>query len=177
MSIEFTILDFIQENMRSSFGDVIMQVISALGNASAIWIALALGLTISPKYRTTGIILIIAIIIDGLLCNAILKPLVARIRPFDIKNSIELLISAPKDYSFPSGHTAISFTSAFALLFAKNKLWIPSIILATLIAFSRLYLYVHYPTDVLVGILLGIVIGYMANRIYKIIDKKTCKNE
>jgi undecaprenyl-diphosphatase len=111
-----------------------------------------------------------ALALDVLLCNVMLKPLVGRMRPFTVNTGVELLINAPKDFSFPSGHTAASFAAAFALLFVKNKLWIPSMILASLIAFSRLYLYVHYPTDVLAGILLGLIVSVAANVICRLAE-------
>jgi undecaprenyl-diphosphatase len=89
----------------------------------------------------------------------ILKPVIARPRPFMQNPVVELLIKAPKDFSFPSGHTACGFSFVIILFLAKNKWWIPSLILACLIGFSRMYLYVHFPTDVLCGALCGIVFG------------------
>ena len=103
---------------------------------------------------------------DALLCNLILKPLVARIRPYDVNTAVQLLVSKPVDYSFPSGHTAASFASVVALFMAgERKLWKPALVLAVLIAFSRLYLYVHYPTDVLGGLILGLIAGYLGSRL------------
>ena len=93
----------------------------------------------------------------------ILKPLIARLRPFTVNTAIELLIPPPSDFSFPSGHTFASFASATAILKNNRRLGIPAIILAVLIAFSRLYLYVHYPTDVFFGLLLGILAGLIGN--------------
>ena len=105
-------------------------------------------------------ILMAALLVDLVICNGILKPLVHRIRPFDVKTGIELLVKRPTDYSFPSGHTAASFASVTALYLAgEKKLWIPALVLAVLIAFSRLYLYVHYPTDVLGGVVAGLAAG------------------
>lgn len=176
LNIEFSILDFIQNHMRTAFGDIVMPMISKLGNGGFIWLCSAGVMCIFPKYRKYGIITLTALALDVLLCNAILKPLVARMRPFTVNTDIELLINAPKDFSFPSGHTAASFSAAFALLFSKNKLWIPSIILAALIAFSRLYLYVHYPTDVFAGILLGLIVGITANIICKVLLRKLKQN-
>ena len=88
--------------------------------------------------------------------NLLLKPLIARVRPYDLREGIELLISKPSDYSFPSGHTLASFEAAVVLMVRERKRfgW-AALVLAVLIAFSRLYLYVHYPSDVLGGILLG----------------------
>ena len=103
-----------------------------------------------------------ALCIDLILCNGILKNLVARVRPFDVNTAVQLLVKAPRDFSFPSGHTAASFTAVMALyLTGEKKLFLPALVLAVLIAFSRLYLYVHYPTDVLGGVFVGLLCGYL----------------
>lgn len=170
LDVEFSILDFIQNQFRTPFGDFVMPLISKLGNGGIIWLVLSGLLCVFPKYRKAGVTMLTALALDVLLCNVMLKPLVGRMRPFTVNTGMELLINAPKDFSFPSGHTAASFAAAFALLFVKNKLWIPSMILASLIAFSRLYLYVHYPTDVLAGILLGLIVGVAANVICRLAE-------
>ena len=149
-----------------------MPIISMLGNVGAIWIVCAVVLLVIPKTRKVGVILAVSLAIEALCCNVILKPLVARIRPFDVNTAVQLLISPPKDFSFPSGHTGAAFAAASALFFSKNRLWIPSLVLAILIAFSRLYLYVHYPTDVLGGILLGILSGWLGYTLVGLIKKK-----
>ena len=143
-----------------------------LGNAGAIWIACAVVLILIPKTRKVGLVLAVSLALEALCCNLILKPLVARIRPFDMNTAAQLLISPPKDFSFPSGHTGAAFAAASALFFSKNRLWIASLILAILIAFSRLYLYVHYPTDVLGGVLLGILSGWLGYTLVDLIKKK-----
>ena len=97
---------------------------------------------------------------DVIVCNGILKNLFARTRPFDVNEAVQLLITAPKDFSFPSGHTAASFAAVAALYFTgEKKPWKVSLVLAVLIAFSRMYLYVHYPTDILGGVLVGLGAG------------------
>ena len=115
----------------------------------------------------------VSLLIEVLFCNLIIKTLVARVRPYDVNTAIELLIKAPTDFSFPSGHTGASFAASSGLYFAKNRLWIPAVILSVLIAFSRLYLYVHYPTDVLAGAFLGIISGWLGSLIVAYILKKT----
>ena len=127
-----------------------------------------------PKTRKVGILVSVALLLDVLTCNVILKPLIARTRPYDVNTAVELLIRAPRDYSFPSGHTAASFAAAAALWFAdKKKLAIPALVLAVLIAFSRMYFYVHYPTDVLGGAILGMVCGWLS---YKLQSQKMKEN-
>lgn len=165
MGIEIQILDWIQ-GLRTPAGDIFMPVITSLGNAGIIWILLAALLLIIPKTRKTGAVLAIALVLDVVLCNGIIKNLAARMRPYDRNPVVELLIHKPIDYSFPSGHTAASFAAVSALYFAGEKhMWKPVLVLAVLIAFSRLYLYVHYPTDVIGGAMLGILCGYLADKI------------
>lgn len=161
MGMEFKILDYLQ-NIRTSVGDAAMCFVTMLGDAGMIWILLTVILLIIPKTRKSGVVLLAALCADLILCNGILKNLFARIRPYDINTQVQLLIARPDDFSFPSGHTAASFTAVAALYFSgEKKLWKMALILACLIAFSRLYLYVHYPTDILGGILVGIAAGYI----------------
>lgn len=161
MAIEISILDWIQ-GIRTPVGDMVMTFITRLGDAGAVWIHLAVILLMIPKTRKSGAVLAAALCVDVVLCNGILKNLVGRIRPCDVNPSILLLIPRPDDFSFPSGHTAASFTAVMALLLAgERKLWKPALALAVLIAFSRMYLYVHYPTDILGGMVVGGVSGYV----------------
>lgn len=151
--------------IRTPILDTVMCVITKMGNAGMIWILLGVILLIIPKTRQTGVILMLALCVDVVLCNGILKNLVGRIRPCDVNTSIQLLVPRPQDYSFPSGHTAASFAAVMALYLAgENKMWKPALMLAVLIAFSRLYLYVHYPTDILGGIITGCIAAYIGYR-------------
>ena len=177
MPFEFAILDFIQNNIRCGILDFIMPKITALGNAGILWILLTLVFLISKKYRKTGIVMMIALILDLLFCNIILKPVVARTRPYDINTAVTLLINKPGDYSFPSGHTAASFASIAAMYFTKTQYRTIALLLGIIIAFSRLYLYVHFPTDVLGGAIIGVFCGWLAFKIYKnyIENRKTVK--
>ena len=177
MEIEIKILDLIQ-TIRTPLGDTVMCFITRLGDAGAVWILLAIILMIIPRTRKSGAVLMIALGVDIVLCNGILKPLIARIRPCDANTSIQLLIARPHDFSFPSGHTAASFAAVGALLFSgEKKLWKPVLVLAVLLAFSRLYLYVHYPTDILGGIVVGNVSGYVGYRIICKLEQRKMKRK
>lgn len=167
-NIEFMVLDWIQ-SLRTPIGDTIVPYITRLGDAGVIWIILTVILLLIPKTRKSGAILAAALCVDAVLCNGILKNLVGRMRPCDVNTQVQLLIARPQDFSFPSGHTAASFAAVAALfLSGERKLWKPALALAVFIAFSRLYLYVHYPTDILGGVLVGLVSGYIG---YWIIGK------
>ena len=171
MNIELKILDFIQ-TLHIPLLDKIMVGITSLGDAGIIWIILTVIFLAMPKTRRTGCIMLAALIVQTILCNVILKNLFARTRPYDVNTAIQLLIPKLKDFSFPSGHTSASFTIVSALYFEKDNLWKPALILACLIAFSRLYLYVHYPTDVIGGLILGILSGYAGYRVVDFIEKQ-----
>lgn len=164
MNIELSILDWIQ-TLHTPFLDKIMAFITRLGDAGIIWIVLSIVLLLIPKTRKSGAVMVAALVVDVLLCNIVLKNLVARTRPYDVNTGVHLLVAKLHDYSFPSGHTAASFASVTALYLAgEKKLWKFALVLACLIAISRLYLYVHYPTDVLGGILFGVISGYLGYR-------------
>ena len=164
MNIELSILDWIQ-TLHTHYLDKIMVFITRLGDAGIIWILLSIVLLLIPKTRKSGAVMVVALVVDVLLCNIVLKNLVARTRPYDVNTVVHLLVAKLHDYSFPSGHTAASFASVTALYLAgEKKLWKFALVLACLIAISRLYLYVHYPTDVLGGILFGVITGYLGYR-------------
>lgn len=162
VDIQLAVLDFIQNYFRTPLGDVVMPMITRLGNAGIFWIATGIVLLISRKYRRTGVVVLAALVIDFLLCNVWLKNAVAATRPFDLNPSVQLLISRPRDYSFPSGHTAASFAAVTALYLGKMRYWYLFLVVAILIAFSRMYLYVHFPVDILGGALVGAASGFLA---------------
>ena len=154
---DFSVLEALQA-CRTPFLDKFFAAVTHLGDHGAFWIVLAAALLCIPKTRRLGLCVALALLLNGLSCNLLLKPLIARPRPFALRE-IALLIAAPKDYSFPSGHTSAAFAAASALAWSRSRLAVPACVLAAILAFSRLYLYVHYPTDVLGGILLGCLCG------------------
>ena len=180
VSFDLPILEWIQANLQSPLMDKIMPIITLFGEGGIFWIAWAVLMLIIPKTRKIGIGMIIALLMGLLVCNVTLKPLVARIRPYDLQEQefgifINLLIERQHDFSFPSGHTIASFEAAVVLLKNSKKMGIPALILAILVSFSRLYLYVHYPSDVIVSVILGTLFAFigcaLANKI-KLPSKK-----
>ena len=165
-NFDLPILDWIAAQRWCPFLDTVMPIITHLGDGGIFWIALALILLCIPQTRKTGAAMGVALLMGLLVCNLALKPLIGRMRPFDFQllqgKVIPLLIEAPKDFSFPSGHTIASFEAATVVLICHRKWGIGAMALAMLIAFSRLYLYVHYPTDVLASVVLGIGIAFLA---------------
>ena len=174
--MELLILDWVQEHLRCDFLDAVLPVITRVCDHGEIWIVLAACLLLWRKKRQSGLAVSGALVLDLVSCNLIIKPLVGRIRPFAVNPGISLLVEPPLDASFPSGHTAASFAAVFALMAMKDPLWKPSMVLAVIIAFSRLYLYVHWPSDVLGGILLGVAVGWggarIAQKLTRTIEKK-----
>ena len=158
--MEFELLYAIQ-NLHNPILDKIMVGITSLGNAGLIWIAIAVFLLLIKKTRKCGALMLVSMILGLLIGNGILKNLIARERPCWINSNIPLLIPNPLDYSFPSGHTASSFTAAVVLGYYFKGWRYIFYIFASLIAFSRLYLFVHYPSDILAGVLLGVVSGLL----------------
>lgn len=158
MAWEFAFLDALQE-LHAPVLDFFFKMITHLGDAGLFWIATGILLLCFRKTRVCGFCVLAGLAVGALITNVTLKPLVARDRPFWVNDTVQLLVSAPKDFSFPSGHTQASFVSAAAIWMNHRKWGTAAFILAALIAFSRLYLYVHFPTDVLAGAVIGICVG------------------
>ena len=168
VSFDLPILDCFAASLWGPILDVAMPIITLLGDAGIFWIAVAVLFMITKKHRKTGIGMMLALMMGLLICNIWLKPTVARIRPYDFQmeyflKEIPLLAGGMHDCSFPSGHTIASFEAAVVILLNNRKLGVPAMILAFLIAFSRLYLYVHYPTDVIFSIILGTALAFLGN--------------
>lgn len=159
---ELEILNWIAAHCHGPVLDVIFPVITHLGALGAVWIVMALVLMCVPGQRSCGAQVALALIFSAIICNLILKNAVGRIRPYELAGITELLVEQPWDASFPSGHTSAGIASATVLLLNRHRLRWPVLILAVLIAFSRLYLYVHFPTDVLAGALIGVLCGVLA---------------
>ena len=171
--MELAVLNWIQDHLRCGFLDAVLPVITRTADHGELWIILALVLLAIRSQRKYGAAVACGLVLDLVSCNLLLKPLVGRIRPFAVNTAVELLVKAPLDASFPSGHTAASFAAVFALKTAGSPLWKPALAVAIVIAFSRLYLYVHWPSDVLAGALLGAAVGWEGAKIVeKALEKR-----
>ncbi len=162
--IDKIVFDFMMQIHNPLF-DFVMPIITRLGDKGFIWICLALVLLGFKKSKRYGIAILLSLLLTVILGEVIIKPMVQRIRPF-IFYSLDILIEGPISFSFPSGHTASSFSVFGIFLFAIKKYRLPCFILAFLIAFSRLYLGVHYFTDVVAGGALGLIDAYIVYRFY-----------
>ncbi|MBE6934794.1 MAG: phosphatase PAP2 family protein [Ruminococcaceae bacterium] len=164
---ELPILDWIADNLRHPVLDGVFPLLTRLGDKGIFWILLAVCLLFFKKTRKAALSMGLALLIGLVVCNLTMKPLLARMRPYDYQlthfgRTVSLLIAAPSDFSFPSGHTLASFEAAIALTLFHRKWGIPALVLAGVIAWSRLYLYVHYPSDVLFSLLLSVGIAFLA---------------
>lgn len=180
-SFDYDILHAVNESMRNSVLDFIMPWITKLGDAGIFWIALALILLIPKKTRRTGAAMAVAMVLGLIIGNGILKNVIARTRPYDLANPVlsksKLLVSPPTDYSFPSGHTLASFEAATAIYKDHTVYGFLAFVLAILIGFSRIYLQVHYPSDVLGGAILGFLLGLAGSSIVRTVSVKWKKHK
>lgn len=167
MSFDFEILYYIQEHIVNPLLDNVMVVASALGEYGLIWVVTAVCLLFAKKTRACGILMLCSLTFCLITGEFITKNLVCRIRPCYQDMTVNMLVERPSSYSFPSGHSASSFTAASILFYFNRKIGIVALALATLIAFSRMYLFVHFPTDVLAGIIWGIAGAFMVLLIYR----------
>lgn len=170
-TFDWSVLNIIQL-LKNPVLDWIFPKVTILGEAGAIWIFIAILMLLFPGTRKCGIAVSVSLIICLICGNVILKPLVARPRPYMIDEGIKIITHISDDFSFPSGHTYSSVASAIVIWhFLRKKFGVPAFVLALLITFSRLYLQMHFPTDILGGVVLGILAALCgiktADAIYK----------
>ena len=163
-TIDFSILHFMNNYLHNGFFDNVMPSFSALGDRGLIWICFAALLLSFPRYRKYVPFLLLSLLLSYVIGEILIKPWVCRIRPCNIE-IVPMLIVRPHDFSFPSAHSMTSFSAAVFLWNTHRKVGRVALVMATCIAFSRLYLFVHFPSDVLIGSVLGGVIGYLTYRL------------
>lgn len=172
-ALDGNILLFIQEHVRQPWMDGFWKAITHLGDGGFLWIAAAVALLLWKDTRKAGISASFALVIGALITNVALKNIVARIRPYEVVEGLMRIIERQHDFSFPSGHTCASFAAAFALYKTLPRRWgIACLVLAALISLSRLYVGVHYPSDVLGGAAVGIFAGWAGAALAEYISEK-----
>lgn len=170
---EASIILWIQENLRGAL-DGLWLFITHLGDEGILWIILGIILLFWKKTRPIGLTMLISLLFDFLMINVTLKDLIARPRPFVVNEAITPLITDVSPYrSFPSGHSGGSFAAMFSLYrWVPKKVGVPALILAALVALSRLYVGVHYPTDILAGCVVGFMCSVWAYYLVRFVSKK-----
>lgn len=159
-SLDFGVLYWIQENLRCAFLDEISAFLSVTFDLGIFWLALALIFVAFRRTRAWGLAMLLSVIITFVVGELGLKNIFCRVRPCNIDFSVPLAVERPEAYSFPSGHTGSSFAAAGALFGFNKRIGITALVLAASIGLSRIYLFVHYPTDVLAGMLLGLSVAF-----------------
>ena len=156
--LDTSILFWIQDALRCDVLDFIIPIYTSLGEDGIIWIALGLVLLIPKKFRKTGIMVLAALLVMLVVNNIVLKNLIARARPCWVYPEMVQLVHNPSSFSFPSGHTTSAFAVAFTVFSQHKKFGKVVIVMSAIMAFTRLYVFVHYPTDVYGGILVAMAI-------------------
>lgn len=173
IDFEGSILLWIQNNLRSGFLDPIMKAITMLGDKGLIWILITLALLIARRTRKLGVMCAASMVFGLIITNLIIKNWAARIRPYEMVQGLNCIVPLAKDWSFPSGHTTNSLACAWVIFRkAPKKFGVPALILAILIAFSRLYVGIHYPTDVLGGAVIGLGSACLAMLLVPRLEKR-----
>lgn len=157
--IDWSILYFIQDHLICPLLDAVMPFVSTISELGAVWVAAGILMIITKKYRRQGILIIFTIAMAALIGSVYLKPAIARFRPCWIDTGVRLLVDSPKDYSFPSGHASSCAAAAYILMKTDKRFGCAAVLFAGTVIFSRLYLFVHFPSDVLAGAVLGIALA------------------
>ncbi len=139
--------------------NAVMLFFSTIGSSGLIWIAGGLDMLLTKKYRKAGILLLICLVITWVLNDMLIKNLIQRPRPYITLSELKALVPLRTDYSFPSGHTSTSFACAYAAVRSNGRRWVWVYAVAAMIAVSRLFVGMHYPSDILAGILFGTLIA------------------
>ena len=171
-----SVITAIYENVHSAFLTMFFRIVTLLGEGGIFWIAVAVILLFFKKTRRSGICIGASLLIGVIVGNGIIKNVVARPRPYDAIAGIESVVSHLSDYSFPSGHSLCCFEAATALAMNRTKWAIPAYVGAVLVAVSRLFLFVHYPTHVICGALLGVLFGVLGSLAAGAIYDRVCAN-
>ena len=175
---ESNIVLFVQEKFRFDWLNPVMKFITSLGDKGVLPIAVIIFFLIFKKTRKVGITAGLSLVLEGILINFVIKKLVGRPRPYEVNEAIEYIIKRLSDYSYPSGHTGCMFAVASVIfLMMPKKASIPAMVIASLVGISRLYVGVHYPTDIIGGFLVGMFTGFVAKYVVERISLKNKSSE
>lgn len=166
-NIDNRTLQYVNRKFQNSLLDKIMPIITATADGGMIWMVVSACLLINKDNRVNGTMVISSLLLSTILGEGIIKHIIKRKRPFIDEEGNDLLIAKPITYSFPSGHTSSSFAAVGILIATSNSLSICFLIWAILIGFSRIYLKVHYFTDVFIGMILGIICSSIIVNVFK----------
>ena len=172
---DLSVLRFIRQNIANPVLDFLMPLVTLIGEDGILWIAAAIALLCFKKTRKAGFVMGFSLLIGLVTVNLTIKPLVGRIRPY-VLDDVPILVESLGDGSFPSGHTTACFEAAVSLMLCGYKKWgYVSLFAAFLVAFSRLYLYVHFPTDIITGAVIGTAAAFLSffvvNKLYNKYEK------
>ncbi len=166
LALELGFLEALREALSHPSAETVLVAVSRLGDFGFIWIALALVLVVVRASRRAGVSMLAALLFGYLVCNLTLKPLIERLRPCDLVADVSL-IACPPDFSFPSGHTTSAFAAACALAWFYPKAGAAALFFAVLMALSRMYLFVHFPSDILAGAAVGALCAFVAVKLVR----------
>lgn len=171
LSLDFKILNYLQQ-FHSGPLDLIMKFFTYIGENGYIWIALGLLFLCFKKTRKMGIYLLITLAIEFICNDLVLKHIIKRQRPFFYNKRINMVIKRPTSYSFPSGHASAAFSSATAIFMHDKIKGLFAYLVAIAISVSRIYFYVHYPSDIVCGAILGMIVAIIVRLMGKAIEKR-----
>lgn len=175
---ESNIVLFVQENLRFEWLNPVMKFITSLGDDGILPIAVIILLLLFKRTRIVGAMAGLSLSLEAILVNLTIKKIVGRTRPYVVNEAIEYITTRPSDNSFPSGHTGCVFAVASVLFFMMpKKVGIPAIVVASLVGISRLYVGVHYPTDIIGGFIIGMFTGFIAKLIVEKIGQAIAKKK
>ncbi|MDF2610744.1 MAG: phosphatase family protein [Lachnospiraceae bacterium] len=170
--LDLRILETISQYIHNPVLDKIMIGLTTLGDSGLLWILFGMILIITKKYRYVGVMVLCALLLNFIVVDGILKNIIQRPRPFEAIPTLNLLIEKPLSYSFPSGHASSAFAAAGILIYGFKKYRFYIIALAGLMAFTRIYLTVHYPTDILAGMIIGLISSRIVIQLFEYQRKK-----